>query len=381
MAMGRTRSGWIAGCAAIVAIASMAAAPVANDAGGSPLTTIAAGGHPFTALPSKDGSALFISVVRDHGPNGILVVHRSGGTYRAGAFVPVDGAPTGLALTPDGRTLLAGADDRYAALSATAAERDDVPPISYLRNRFTNGAIEVLPSADGTHAFFSNERDDSVGIVAIGATATGTPSLLFTGRIATEHLPVGMALSPDGARLYVTSEIGFGRPEVCERGRHAGSVAVIDVAAATANPPAAAVLSTATAGCEAVRIAIAPDGLTAWVTLRGENSLAAFDAAKLVSDPRHALLRKVRVGASPVGLALVRNGALAFVTNSNRFDASATNSTVDAVDTAAILSGGDAIVRSYPTGAFPRELREAPQHDVVYVTNYNSGTVEVIPIL
>jgi hypothetical protein len=116
------------------------------------------------------------------------------------------------------------------------------------------------------------------------------------------------------------------------------------------------------------------------VTLRGENSLAAFDADKLVSDPEHALLRKVRVGAFPVGLALVRNGAVAFVANSNRFDKSATNSTVDAVDTAAALSGGDAIVRSYPTGAFPRELREAPQHDVVYLTNYNGGTVEVIPI-
>ena len=58
----------------------------------------------------------------------------------------------------------------------------------------------------------------------------------------------------------------------------------------------------------------------------------------------------------------------------------ATNSTVNAIDTAAVLSGGDAILRSYPTGAFPRELREAPQHDVVYLTNYNGGSVEVIPI-
>ncbi len=363
-----------------MAIASMAAAPIANDSVGSPLTVIAARDHPFTALPSRDGSTLFISVVRDRGPNGILVVHRSNGTYTAGAFVPVDGSPTGLALTPDGQTLLIGADDRYAALSATAAERDEVPPISYLRNRFTNGAIEAVPSPDGLHAFFSNEGDDSVGIVTIGATASGRPTLAFSRRIATEHLPVGMALSPDGARLYVTSEIGFGRPAVCERGRHAGSVAVIDVAAATSYSPRDAVLSTATAGCEAVRVVISPDGRIAWVTLRGENSLAAFDAGKLVSDPEHALLQKVRVGPSPVGLVLVRNGATAFVTNSNRFDAGATKSTVDAVDTTAALSGGDAIVGSYPTGAFPRELREAPQHDAVYVTNYNSGTVEVIPI-
>jgi DNA-binding beta-propeller fold protein YncE len=378
--MKRVRSGWIVACGAIVAIVSMAAVPAPNDAIGNSITIIAAHDHPFTALPSQDGSALFISVVRDRGANGILVVHRSNGTYRVGAFIPVDGSPTGLALTPDGRTLLVGDDDRYAALSATAAARDEIPPISYVRNRFTNGAIEVVSSADGTHAFFSDEEDDSVGIVTIGATATGTPSLAFTGRIPTEHLPVGMALSPDGARLYVTSEIGFGRPAVCARGRHTGSLAVIDVVAATANPPSNALLSTATAGCEAVRVALSPDGRTAWVTLRGDDSLAAFDTAKLVSDPEHALLRKARVGASPVGLALVRNGAVAFVANSNRFDPSATSSTVDAVDTAAVFSGGDTIVHSYATGAFPREIREAPQHDVVYVTNYNSGTVEVIPV-
>jgi hypothetical protein len=99
--MKRARSGWIAACGAIVAIASMAAAPIADDSAGSPITVIAARDHPFTALPSKDGSTLFISVVRDRGPNGILVVHRSNGAYRAGVFVPVDGAPTGLALTPD----------------------------------------------------------------------------------------------------------------------------------------------------------------------------------------------------------------------------------------------------------------------------------------
>jgi DNA-binding beta-propeller fold protein YncE len=189
-----------------------------------------------------------------------------------------------------------------------------------------------------------------------------------------------MALSPDGTRLYVTSEIGFRRPVICNGGRHAGSVAVIDAAAAAANPSGGAVLSTATAGCGAVRVALSPDGRIVWVTLRGANALAAFDASKLVTDPEHAMLRSVNVGPSPVGLALVRDGTLAFVANSNRFDRDATNSTIDAVDTAAGLSGGNAIVHSYPTGAFPREIREAPQHDVVYLTNYNGGTVEVIPI-
>ncbi|HEY1428420.1 MAG TPA: YncE family protein, partial [Candidatus Tumulicola sp.] len=292
-------------------------------------------------------------------------------------FIPIDANPAGLALTPDGQTLLIASGDRYAALPAAAAARDEVPPVTYLGNRFTSGAIEAMSSPDGSHAFFTNESGNSVGVVGMSKGSGGAPALEFLGNVSTGRLPVGMALSPDGTRLYVTSEIGGDGLTNCN-GRRAGTVTVIDTAAAVA-AASKAVVSVAPAGCGAVRTAVSPDGATVWVTLRGEDALAAFDSKKLVSDPAHALLRKVPVGAAPVGLALVRNGAFAFVTNSNRFEA-ATNSTVDVIDTTAALSGGNAIVHTYPTGAFPRELREAPQHDVVYLTNFTGGTVEVLPI-
>lgn len=365
----------------ILALAVGASAVAAGDSSdaSAQVTVIVARDHPFTALPAPDGATLFISVVRERSANGILVVHRENGSYRIGGFVPVDGRPTGLAMTPDGRTLLVAGQDRYAALSAVAAARDEVPHVTYFQNHSVDGAIEVMPSADGAYAFFANENDDSIGVVKLGAAANGDATLAFVGRIPTDHLPVGMALSPDGSRLYVTSEVGAGRPQSCAGGRRAGTIAVVDVATATTNADRA-IVSTATAGCGAVRVAASPDGKVVWATLRGENALAAFDAAALVKDPDRALLRKVRVGTAPVGLTLVRNGALAFVANSNRFDRQATNSTVDVIDTAAALSGGSAIVRSYPTGAFPRELREAPQHDGVYLTNYDGGTVEVLPV-
>jgi DNA-binding beta-propeller fold protein YncE len=275
--------------------------------------------------------------------------------------------------------LLIAAGDRYAALSATAAARDEVPPVTYLQTRFSAGAIEATATLDGAFAFFTNEEDASIAVVRLNTGSDARTALTFAGRISTDRAPVGMALSPDGHRLYVTSEVATTRPAQCGRTRYAGSIAVIDVAAALTAPDRA-ILSTVTAGCSPVRIVLAPDGGTAWVTLRGENSLAAFDTAKLVSSPDASLVRKIVVGIAPVGVALVRGGTLAFVANSNRFDPNSTTSTAVAIDTQSMLAGRDAIAGTYPTGAFPREIREAPQHDVVYVTNYDGGTVEVIAI-
>jgi DNA-binding beta-propeller fold protein YncE len=362
-----------AACAGVVGAPGLAADSAAQ------IINIPAHDHPFTAQPSADGRVLFVSVERDHAKNGILVIHRDGSTYRPGTFIPVDGDPTGLALTPDGRTLLIAAGSRYAALSASAAENDTIPPVTYLQSRDANGAIEAISTLDGTTAFFTNEVDASISIVSIGVGPDGTIALSQRGRIGTDRAPVGMALSPDGARLFVTSEASPGHPADCIVGRFAGSIAVIDVHAAITTTDHAT-LSTVIAGCSPVRIALAPDGNTAWVTLRGENAIGIFDTAKLVSDPHGALLRKIVVGNAPVGISLAKNGRLAFVANSNRFDAQSTTSNVVVLNVAAALSGNDAASTSFPTGAFPREIRESPQHDVVYVTNYLSGTVEAIPV-
>ena len=121
---------------------------------------------------------------------------------------------------------------------------------------------------------------------------------------------------------------------------------------------------------------LAPDGGTAWVTLRGEFARGfrhreTRELAGCIARSKDRRWYRTR------GFALVRGGRLALVANSNRFDPNSTTSTAVAIDTQAMLAGRDPIA-TYTTGAFPREVREAPQHDVVYVTNYDGGTVEVI---
>jgi DNA-binding beta-propeller fold protein YncE len=336
------------------------------------------GGHPFMALPSLDGSSVFVSVQRDRSSDGILVVRRSGNEYPSQRFVAIDGSATGMALTPDGKVLLIAAGDRYAAVSVASLQEGATPRFAYLQDRSVDGAIEVETSADGAFAFFTNENNDSLGVVRIGSNADGSPTLTSAERVSLDHAPVGIARSPDGTTLFVTSELASGKPKTCANARPQGSVSVIDIAAAESTPDKA-VIANAAAGCSPVRVAIAPDGKLAWVTERGDDRLAAFDTAALRSDPDHALRSSFRVGTSPVGLALARDGALAFVANSNRFDRNARNSTVDVIDLEKSTTSAT-FATSYPTGAFPRELRESPLHDVVYLTNYNGGTVEVLPI-
>lgn len=62
-----------------------------------------------------------------------------------------------------------------------------------------------------------------------------------------------------------------------------------------------------------------------WVTARASDDVLCFAAARLVTDPSHALVAAVRVGEAPVGLA---NGTV-LVSNFS-------SGQVEAVDTAAV---------------------------------------------
>ena len=67
-----------------------------------------------------------------------------------------------------------------------------------------------------------------------------------------------------------------------------------------------------------MRVALAPDGTEAWVTALQSNALLAFNAKSLLVHPASALQAVIPVGSEPVGLALVDDGQLALVANSNR---------------------------------------------------------------
>ena len=346
-------------------------------------------GRPFAVAVSPDGATLFVSVSGTSGERGgIRVFHLAGDQVANGTFVALEGEPHGIALMPDGTTLLVANGTGLAELDARALARDEQSVPAYLRDSLA-GSIEVAPSRDGTYAFVSNESRGDMSVVRLARASDGSTQLSLLGKVPTGRLPVGIALSADGALLYVASEIARPRADFAnagdsqavrdrcaENGTRNGTLTVIDTEKAQAADPGA-VVATFAAGCAPVRVVLSPKGDFAWVTARGENRLLAFDTQKMHADPQHALAASVPVGSAPVGLAVVDDGALVVVANSDRF-AKAAKSTMDVVDTAKALAHADAVQKSLPTGAFPREFAEAPNHATLYLTNFRSDAVEIV---
>jgi DNA-binding beta-propeller fold protein YncE len=157
-------------------------------------------------------------------------------------------------------------------------------------------------------------------------------------------------------------------------------VLVIDVAKATSKP-GSSVIGAVRAGCNPVRLALSPDGATAYVSARTDNMLLAFDTNRMLTDTAHALIARVAVGTAPVGVAVVDSGAKVVVTNSNRFEGSSSaNQDVTVVDAGKITAGAAAVLGSIPAGAFPRQLHLTADGHTLLLTNFTSGTLEIIDL-
>ncbi|MBI3961116.1 MAG: YncE family protein [Deinococcus sp.] len=128
----------------------------------------------------------------------------------------------------------------------------------------------VAVSPDGTRVYVTNFFSDTVSVID-----TSTNRVTSTVRVGPG--PTGIAVHPDGTRLYVANLVGE-------------TISVIDTATyrviTTLNAPAAA-------------IAVHPDGTRLYATTRdGTNSVLVFDTA---TSLRAAT---IPVGAAPVDLAI-----------------------------------------------------------------------------
>jgi DNA-binding beta-propeller fold protein YncE len=284
-----------------------------------------------------------------------------------------DHAAVGETITRDGRYVL-GADGSGAVVVDTARAEQGRPGAVLGELSLPNptaGAIEVTTSADGRYAFVTLEGAGRVAVFDLAAAlARHFRTSGYVGAVPAGIAPVGMALSPDGRWLYTTSEAGAG-----PHGRY-GLLSVIDVHTAETDP-SHAVVSRAVAGCGAVRVAVSSDGATVWVTARESDALLAFSAARLRSDPGHALRADVRVGEAPVGLALVDDDSRIVVADSNRFSVSG-QAELTVVNAAAALAGHPAVAGSLPAGAFPREESLEPGSHTLLVSNFTSGQLEAV---
>ena len=276
-----------------------------------------------------------------------------------------------MTLSHNGRWLaVTTLDDGTLLMSVAELLAGVADPVVSRLDDATSGQIEAAFSIDDNYLFVTDEysNDLSVFNIARGVASGFTPPNVDIGRVLLSAGPVGIAVSPDGRWVYVTTEGPSGGP---------GFLWVVDEQTASQDP-AAAIVSHVEAGCNPVRVVVSPGGDMVWVTARASDALVGFDAADLLAKPSDALKAVVRVGFEPVGLALYDGGDDAVVANSARFAGSAAPQTLTVVDLAAAGAGRGAILAWIAAGTFPREI--AIDGALGLVTNYGSDTVEAFQL-
>lgn len=348
-----------------------------NQPAAQAVTVVDVPGRPFAAVPSADGCHLFVSLTAAKGGRSqIAVLARANGVLSLARTVNVPGKLTGLTLSRDG-TLLIAANDQGAAVLSTGRllSGESGAVLGAVSDGSGAGSIYVAFGPEDRLLFIANERSNSLSVYDFAGMRAGQPAQQI-GQIPTAGAPVGLAFSPDGRWLYSTSEVAAGERSCAAEGRGGmhppGVLMVVDVAR-SATDPEHAVVARVPAGCNPVRVAASASGDRVYVTARGSNAVQVFDAAKLPGDPAHAWLASVAVGQSPVGLAL--NAERVFVANSDRFGGGRHQS-ISVLDVAHL----DAPGASIPAGGFPRELRVTSDGGSLIVTNFESGSVELIDL-
>ncbi|MBO0787773.1 MAG: YncE family protein, partial [Actinobacteria bacterium] len=333
-----------------------------------PAQLVATAGRPFDVVVSR--GLAFESV-----GTGVTVLNVTGRVPAPLWTSPVPAAH-GEALTPDQRYLLAAGNRGLSVFRVGDLRRGPAAPIGSLTSPDGRYAVEVAVSPDGRFAFVTYQNSHQVGVFNLQrALAAGFGPSDLVGTLQLSKDPVGITASPGGRYVYVTSGIG-------DRASTSGpgTLTVMNLRKAERDPAGSVVRTISNAGCGPSRVITSAAGRQVWVAASGSNALLAYSAAKLISDPRHALLARVSVGQLPLGLAMVRNGSRIIVADSNRDHLSGSHSDLAVVNPAKALAGRPAVVGYLRSGASPRQFALVLRGPRLLVTNTDSAQLESVSL-
>jgi DNA-binding beta-propeller fold protein YncE len=376
---------------------SPCAAPLTDS-----IVTVAVPGRPFVALPSADGCHLLVSLnPSGSGEQPGVAVLDVGRTLTLRRVVPTAQIPSGMALSRDGKVLIAAHNESASLFDVASLVNGGEALIGRIPERAGAGRVYANTSPDDALLFLADERTKSITVVDFAkARVPGGAAQSVLGFIPTGDLPIALTFSPDGKWLYTTSQRvptsaqanTSQWPVVCRKQgsldprdppeQVEGAVLVVDVSKVRTDAEHS-VARIVRAGCNPVRFVFSPNSDRAYVSARAENALLVFDARKLGvrGDTANPLIGRIPVGTAPVGIAVTPDGRRVLVTNSNRFAGGADDKqSVTVIDAARVADGAKAILGEIPAGAFPRELRLMPDGRTLVLTNFNSKTVQLVDL-
>jgi YVTN family beta-propeller protein len=258
----------------------------------------------------------------------------------------------GLVASPDGRRVYVtvGAAGIASLDAALLQELPDESITSFAAGPATQSSVQALAiSPDGTLLYVADNLAGGVVRLVTLATRVFASSAQFGSGL----IPVAVAASPDGTRIYVAV--------VDPTAATADFVAVLD---ARSGMPAAPAIDIG-AGAAPTSIAFSPDGRTAYVANRRAGTLSVIDAAN------DSVSASVSGFSAPTAVAVSPDGAEVFVANSG-------NHTVSILD-AAITSNAPMTV-STGAGAMSAlaGLAISPDGTHAYVSDAGANTISEI---
>ena len=198
--------------------------------------------------------------------------------------------------------------------------------------------LAVAISPDGARVYVTNSNYGDTGTVSVIDTARN--KVVSTINVGYKYYPCGIAVTHDGKKLFVAD-------------RDINGVSIVDTATNT-------VIATIPAGIRPLGVAISPNGKKAYVANRYSNDISVIDTGT------NTVISTVKVGLGPCGVAVNQQGTELYVTNCESNDVSVVN------------TSSGTVTATIPAAKWPMGVTVSPEGSKVYVTNERSNSVSVI---
>ena len=312
------------------------------------------------AISSKDGIAVVANTGAGAGLNGGMdsFCDDVGRPDQCHLYPP---SQTGDPATPAPDQSLSVINLRSGQVSLATAVPTVRDPIQPQHNFFGGG---VVFSPDGNHLYATGGENDAVYDFSVqGASLESPPRVLSLSTAGTSLLSAtppgaftrGIAVTPDGSRLLVTSELG-------------DEVDVVDTASLTIQRRVP--LSDTPPKCYPSDVVVTRAGDRAFVACQGTNSLPVLS----IGSQGASVETSVGVGDHPTGLALTPDGRQLLVANANE-------DSVSVVDTGTQRPDGSVRVRTRKNeqwGSSPTAVAITPDSKRAYVALAGDNALAVL---
>ena len=168
--------------------------------------TIPVGNGPLGVAITPDGATVLVTNTTD---GTVSVIN--GSTHRVAATVTVGHQPNAVVIKADGSRayVVNGGDSTVSVVDLTRdAVTATIPLISRVGNVPAAGSVNAAISSDGSRVYVMNTTDESVSVIDATANAFVTAiDIRLSGEFTLPQ--AGIGVTPDGKTLYAANGLGF----------------------------------------------------------------------------------------------------------------------------------------------------------------------------